>query len=206
MRPLTVILDNGHGSDTPGKRSPMWPDGRQLFEYEFNRDIAVRVDIGLKKAGIECLRLVPELHDVSISERINCANRIVAAANRDGRQCVLISIHANAGGGTGFEVFTSKGKTRSDDLAEMFYRLAESWYLKQFKMRRDTSDGDSDKEADWIGILRATHCPAVLTENLFMDTWRDCKFLLSEQGRQTISGLHIAAIVAYAQKYAGYKK
>ena len=36
------ILDNGHGGmidgvyQTPGKRSPVWPDGTQLFEGEFN--------------------------------------------------------------------------------------------------------------------------------------------------------------------------
>lgn len=38
-----VILDNGHGKETPGKRSPIWGDGSQLFEWEFtgtfeNRD------------------------------------------------------------------------------------------------------------------------------------------------------------------------
>ena len=33
VRPLTVILDNGHGKDTPGKRSPVWTDGAQLFEW-----------------------------------------------------------------------------------------------------------------------------------------------------------------------------
>ena len=34
---ITILLDNGHGCDTPGKRSPVWPDGRQLLEWEFNR-------------------------------------------------------------------------------------------------------------------------------------------------------------------------
>ena len=27
----TIILDNGHGNNTPGKRSPKWEDGTQLF-------------------------------------------------------------------------------------------------------------------------------------------------------------------------------
>ena len=34
---VKILLDNGHGYDTPGKRSPIWPDGSQLFEWEFNR-------------------------------------------------------------------------------------------------------------------------------------------------------------------------
>jgi len=30
---ITWLLDNGHGDDTPGKRSPMLIDGRQFLEY-----------------------------------------------------------------------------------------------------------------------------------------------------------------------------
>ena len=43
------IFDNGHGGvvdgvyQTPGKRSPVWPDGQQLFEGEFNRAIVDRL-------------------------------------------------------------------------------------------------------------------------------------------------------------------
>mgnify|MGYP000817767973 FL=1 len=38
---MKILIDNGHGRATAGKRSPVWPDGKQLFEYEFNRDIAL---------------------------------------------------------------------------------------------------------------------------------------------------------------------
>ena len=37
------LLDNGHGETTPGKRSPIFDDGRQLFEYEFNRAVVARM-------------------------------------------------------------------------------------------------------------------------------------------------------------------
>jgi N-acetylmuramoyl-L-alanine amidase len=33
-------------------------------------------------------------------------------------------------------------------------------------LRKDTSDGDKDKEADFY-IIKGANCPAVLTENLF---------------------------------------
>lgn len=46
---VKILLDNGHGYDTPGKRSPIWPDGSQLFEWEFNRDIVSRIEILLKR-------------------------------------------------------------------------------------------------------------------------------------------------------------
>ena len=73
---VKILLDNGHGYDTPGKRSPIWPDGSQLFEWEFNRDIVSRIEILLKKAGISCVRLVPEKEDISLSERSKRANTI----------------------------------------------------------------------------------------------------------------------------------
>ena len=203
MRPLTVILDNGHGQETPGKRSPVWPNGLQLLEYEFNRAIVNRIAPELEKAGLQVVRLVPELHDVSITERIIRANRIVSAANKDGFQCILVSVHANAGGGTGFEVLTSVGKTRSDELADIFCILAETVYLKEFKVRKDLTDGDADKETNHVSILPKTHCPAVLTENLFMDTRRDCDVILSNAGRDRIAAMHVASIIEYARRYAG---
>ena len=196
MRELNVILDNGHGNDTPGKRSPIWNDGTQLFEWEFNRNIVNRIQKILPRDGVSCTRLVPELFDVSITERIVRANRIVAASNKDGCQCLLISVHGNAGKGTGFEVFTSLGKTRSDRVAQLFCDHAQE-YLKGFPVRTDLTDGDGDKESDGISLLPKSHCPAVLTENLFMDRQRDCTYMQSEQGRQAIAAMHVRVIQEY---------
>ena len=97
MKPI-VLLDNGHGKDTAGKRSPVWADGSQLFEYEFNRDIVRRIAEKLDLYGIPYRILVPEENDISLSERVKRANQI--AKDNDGKVYVL-SIHANAGGGTG---------------------------------------------------------------------------------------------------------
>jgi len=202
VRPITVILDNGHGNDTPGKRSPIWIDMAQLFEWEFNRDVVNRIAYRLSKAGIVNTRLVPEKHDISLAERVRRCNAMVSAANRDGDQCVLISVHANAGGGTGWEVYTSPGKTRSDDLADMMLAQADR-HLPQFLKRKDLTDGDGDKEAPFYLLTRSL-CPAVLTENLFMDTWKDCKYLLGSDGRDKIADMHVEAIKTYARKYGTY--
>lgn len=201
MRPLTVLLDNGHGEETKGKRSPVWSGGDQLFEWEFNRSVVERISRRLVKEGIVGVSLVPEREDISLKNRIRRCNGIVADANRAGDQCVLVSVHANASGGTGFEVYTSPGKTRSDDLAEMFLDSA-SIYLRLFQQRKDYSDGDGDKESRFFMLTRS-HCPAVLTENLFMDTERDCRFLISDFGRDLIAEMHVEAICVYNRKYAG---
>jgi len=188
---MTVILDNGHGKETAGKRSPVWPDGSQLFEYEFNRDIVRRIHEEIP----ETIILVPELNDISLFERVSRCNKI--AMRGDTSKTLLLSVHANAGGGTGWEAFTSVGNTASDEYAEKIYEEA-ALLLPQFKMRKDETDGDLDKEAHFY-IIEKTYCPAILTENLFMDTLEDCKFLMSEEGRNTIAQIHINFIRKWAK-------
>jgi len=182
------VLDNGHGEDTPGKRSPVWPNGQQLFEYEFNRAIVSKLSKRLEDADIDYHVLVPELEDVSLKERVDRVNKL----HKD-RNCVLVSIHANAGGGSGFEVFTSPGESYSDSVASIFYEVFEANFPHQ-KMRNDLSDGDVDKESLFY-VLTKTACPAILLESFFMDTYTpDCKILLSEDGRNRISEAYFRAI------------
>ena len=55
---MKVLLDNGHGENTPGKRSPKWSDGSQLFEWEYAREIAKGVHNQLRAKGIDAELLV----------------------------------------------------------------------------------------------------------------------------------------------------
>jgi N-acetylmuramoyl-L-alanine amidase len=187
-----ILLDNGHGNNTSGKRSPVWPDGSQLFEWEFNRDVVKRIQKRLELLKIPSSILVKEARDISLKTRCDRAN----AVYRQYPGSFLISIHGNAGGGRGWEVWTSKGQTESDLLATFLYNQAKVW-LPQFKMRCDYIEGkDPDKEADFY-ILKNTLCPAVLTENLFYSDLKECQFMLSDFGRAIISGLHVDAISEY---------
>lgn len=191
MSKLRILLDNGHGNETPGKRSPAWADGSQLFEHEFNRDIVHRITRLLAHKGITFDIIVPELSDIPLYVRANRVNHICSVNGV--ANCLLVSVHANAGGGTGWEVWTSKGRTRADDYAEIFYRHAEAAF-PEFHLRSDTTDGDHDKESDFA-ILKKTACSAVLTENFFMDTERDCRFILSDEGRARIARMHFEALL-----------
>lgn len=184
-----IILDNGHGCNTPGKRSPIWSDGSQLLEWEFNRDIVRRTAVLLRMENVRPLILVPELRDIPLAERIARVNRLPGL-----KESLLVSIHGNAGGGTGWEIFTSPGETRSDAAASVFFSQAKELLGNTFRLRSDTTDGDPDKEADF-GIIVHTHCPAVLTENLFMDTESDCRFMMSSSGRQLLAMIHANAIL-----------
>ena len=188
-----IIIDNGHGIDTKGKRSPLWPDGSQLFEWEFNRDIANRLKEQLKVFQIYSVLLVPEIEDISLEERCRRANKIYEHYKELGHDTILVSIHANAGGGTGWECFTTPGTTRSDAMATILYQKAEQLFPKSTKIRKDNSDGDPDKESQFY-ILKHTKCPAILTENFFMDNESDCKLLMTDNFRELIASVHADAI------------
>lgn len=190
MKPI-VILDNGHGEETAGKRSPVWSDGSQLFEWEFNRDIVRRIVEKLEADGIPYRVLVPEETDISLTERARRANEI--AKENNGKAYVL-SIHANAGGGTGWECYTSVGKTKADEIATVLCNEAEKEFAPDgWKMRFDYCDGDPDKESQFY-ILKHTVCPAVLSENFFFDNEKDCRFMMSDDGKERIAKVHFEAI------------
>ena len=66
---MIVLLDNGHGGiinneyQTPGKRSPKWADGSQLFEGEFNRAIVNGIIEELTRLKIPYVNIAPEYRD-----------------------------------------------------------------------------------------------------------------------------------------------
>ena len=186
-----VILDGGHGVDCAGKRSPIWGDGSQLFEWEFNRDIVRRIAAMLKADGVKFEILVPEETDVSLPERCRRANVIHADC---GNNAVLFSVHGNAGGGTGWECYTSVGQTKADAIATVLCEEAEKEFAPDgWKMRFDYIDGDPDKESQFY-ILKHTVCPAVLSENFFFDNEKDCRLMLSDAGRERIAKVHYNTI------------
>jgi N-acetylmuramoyl-L-alanine amidase len=119
--------------------------------------------------------------------------------------CIYVSIHVNAAASdgkwhnaTGWEIYTTPGKTKADDLATCIFNAAR-YNLKDKKLRTDLSDGDPDKEAN-LYVLKHTNCPAVLTENFFMDTKSDVDYLLSDEGFHEITRLHVEGILSYINK------
>ena len=199
---MKILIDNGHGLNTPGKRSP---DG-QFLEAIYNREIAKRIVAELQNKGYDAELLVPEEEDISLKERVRRVNAACSASSScpaptGHPNVILISIHVNAAGNgskwtnsTGWSVYTCKGQTASDKLAECLCEAA----IKNFpgkRIRTDYSDGDSDWEENFY-ILRHTMCPAVLTENFFMDGL-DLEFLQSRVGKQAIVDTHVEGIIDY---------
>lgn len=198
---MKILIDNGHGVSTPGKRSP---DG--LFrEYRYCREIARETVKRLRAQGYDAELVVPEDADIPLGER---CNRINAWCSRLGSKNVcLVSIHNNAAGNgsqwmtaTGWEAWTSKGQTQGDRLAECLYDAAVKHLPKGTKIRTDLSDSDRDKESNFT-VLYRSRCAACLTENMFQDSRADVAWLLSDAGREAIVNLHVDGIKAYVTKF-----
>ena len=195
-----ILLDPGHGKETPGKRSPKWSDGSQLFEWEYNREIAQRVLKELKAKKVDVEIIVTEERDISLTERCNRANAIAKKAGIN--NTLLVSIHCNAAdntSATGWEVHTSPGVTKADVYADVFWSEAQAALPKGTKMRGDFRNGHKCWDSNFT-ILTKSNCPAVLTENLFMSSESDCKYLLSEEGKNAITKLHVNAILKITGK------
>ena len=191
----TIIINNGHGGiingvyQTAGKRSPKWNDDSQLYEGVFNRIIVTGIAERLAKLSIDHVVLVPGQKDISLRTRVYEANLLYKL----NQNCLYLSIHSNAGGGSGSEIFTSPGQTKSDKIASVFGQHY-MWHFPEMKLRTDPSDGDIDKEARFYELIH-TKMPAVLTENFFMDNEYECRnILMTDHGREKIINWHVAAI------------
>jgi len=195
---MKILIDNGHGVNTPGKRSP---DGR-LREYRYCRDIAAALCTKLLAAGYDAELIVQEETDVPLNSgkdsrvsRVNKVCKMLGASN-----CLLVSIHCNAAGSgsqwleaRGWSVFVAQNASaNSKRLAEC---LADAAALQGLKIRKPLPT-----QKYWVKSLamcRDTNCPAVLTENLFQDNRQDVEYLLSPAGKAAIVQLHFAGIVNY---------
>ena len=198
MKDIVVILDAGHGKDTPGKCSP----DKTLYEWQWTREIVAMLCERLY--GIENIQtviLVPEEHDVPLKERVRRVNTIVHDAKIAGKECLLISIHINAAGhgtwnkASGWSVWVSNNASeKSKQFAQIAYRESVSMGLQGNRV--------VPKENYWTSnfyILKNTPCPAVLTENMFQDNKDDVAFLKSDDGKEKIVALHFNAIKKYLE-------
>lgn len=216
-----VILGTAHGVNVLGKRSP----DKRLEEYAYSRKVVQELKRQLEADGYTVLvdiasDYVPPKQEQELKLRCDIVNALCKKYGKE--NCIYVSIHVNAAGGDGkwhmaggWSAYTTVGKTKADDLAECLYDAARQrlWAYeesmnvcqangvgydqKQRPFRTDKiSDGDSDLEKNYY-VLAHTACPAVLTENLFMDNETDVDFMLDEQGFNAIVNLHREGIETY---------
>lgn len=196
---MKVLIDPGHGIDTPGKRSP---DGK-FREYLWNRQVADLLLGRLTAMGVDASLVVTETNDISLSTRVQRVNRVCTQLGAS--DVLLVSIHANAAGdgsawmnASGWSCYTTKGKTESDSLAECLYDAFEAEFPER-KIRKDMSDGDRDWEEDFC-VIKKSKCPAVLLENFFYDNREECAWLLQDDTRERVAAATADGIKRYLER------
>lgn len=158
---LKIIIDAGHGPDTPGKRSP---DG-QLREFEFNEAVAKRLKKNLQSKKVLCIFSHDMNRDVPLNERITLANRMKAD--------LFISIHANAFGTqwnevNGIETFTClNARSVTQSIATLIHQ----------EVIKSTGRKNRGIKQGNFAVLRETNMPAVLVECGFMTNKQEMKLL-----------------------------
>lgn len=181
---ILFILDPAHGRDVAGKCSPNgW-----IKEWSYSRDFIkdLMKEMGLRDLSV--MNPIRQEEEPGLSARRNLYNAI----QTDGDKFV-ISIHLNAAGSgsgwmdaRGWEIFTSRGHTRSDEMATVIFNQVKSDF-PEMKMRPGywdpaESKNDPDKEANFT-VLTGSRYYACLIELGFMDNRDDLCMLINPAWR-----------------------
>lgn len=167
-----IALDDGHGMETAGKRTPFIPEiGRQIKENEFNREVVKYLDIELRRCGFKTLLTAPTDVDTPLAERVRKANNAKAD--------LFISIHYNAYDGKfdgydpeGFSahVYLGNKNTKSGQFAKIALK-----YLAQGTKQKNRGLVEQN-----LYVTRETKMPAVLFELGFMDNKREALLMINK--------------------------
>lgn len=201
MRVKNIILDPGHGGIDPNGNYTTAPakmhtfdDGVVAYEGVLNRQIVDFMEECFKDyPEFNVVTTVSDYRDIPLSQRVTLANYYNSS------ETIFVSVHNNAGGGTGWEIFTSPGETKSDKLAEYITNAVEHIYKREgLGLRYDMSDGDKDKEANFY-VLRKTKCPAVLLECGFFDNRKDFDLLSDPIFQGDLASFIVTGILNYIE-------
>ena len=156
----TIVLDPGHGGSDPGA------SGFNLLEKYLTLKISKKVVNEL--LPYQCIVRMTRKTDSSLTlgARAEIANSLDAS--------LFVSIHINAGGGTGFESYIYR---HAPGLAGTYRSAIHSQvadYLKKYGM------ADRGPKKAGFAVLRLTRMPALLLENLFIDSGKDVSLLTNE--------------------------
>jgi N-acetylmuramoyl-L-alanine amidase len=188
-----IALDNGHGLQTAGKRTPRWTDGTRCLltkkdymnEWTFNRGVVKRLKVELERNGFDVIEVSPTESDTSIRQRCKVAN--------DAKANIFISVHANALSNVwnervkGIETLTSgKGESLKLGAIVQKHMVADSGLVN-----RGLKDGS------WLGVVKGTRMPSILVECGFMDNPSESKLLNSNEYRDVMAEAIAKGICEY---------
>ena len=158
---MKIFIDPGHGGRDPGAV------GNGMRESDINLEVALHLVEILRVGGVQ-VQLSRET-DVSPAQRWQVANAFGAD--------LLVSIHTNAGGGTGVETLiptaSPNNPTRNLHLTRRIAERVSNDIGTRFGMGVRRANGvmlETETRHGSIGVLRNSTMPAVLVEVAFIDS------------------------------------
>ena len=176
-----ITIDAGHGLNTSGKQTAS-NLGAVYKEWSLNDKVVRKIMSALANYnGVEVHRIDDPTGktDISLNTRVNKSNSLKAD--------IHISIHHNAGGGTGTEVYWHTYGTAADK------KLAGIVAPKLASKTGMRNRGVKQAQFAVLGC-KAT---AILCEGGFMDTANDYRLIISDSGQQAYADAVVEALVEY---------
>jgi N-acetylmuramoyl-L-alanine amidase len=197
-----IFVDAGHGGIDPttGKYAtapdkmaihsrPYFHNGKEFYEGVFNRAVALKLLEKLAKLHIPAMPVFHPYLDTRLKHRVDIANFYNAAIQKG----IYISLHADYfrdSSVKGFSVFTSKGQTKSDPIADQMYLNMKHFFPDAHFRSQEKEDGDYDFEANFY-VVTNTAMPAILNEFDFFSNEQQAIRMMDND----IQDIYVSAIV-----------
>jgi len=151
-----IILSPGHHAEKRGASNGTYT------EYPYTLAWAVKIQALIKRSGLSACKVV---YPGRGREKVKEINEIV---RNETRECLAVEIHFNAGGGHGCETLYCPGSKTGQMVATKYHlnlmpRLAG---IRDRGIKPGYHRMNPNNPPNYF--LRATHCPAILLETLFI--------------------------------------
>lgn len=177
---VVLVLDAGHGGHDSGAI------GYGLKEKSIALDIVKGIKIGLEKYwNIDVILTRKNDTYLTLEQRVQIEKKFKAN--------MFVSVHLNAGGGTGFESYVDD-RLSNDSRTVKRQSVLHDAIMKELHKVDKTLSNRGTKKAN-LYVVRNTNSDAVLTENLFIDTKKDTDLLKQHRTIQAIINGHVKGIV-----------
>lgn len=175
---MLIVIDPGHGGRDPGAC------GNGLKEKDITLELGQLVAAELKKNYLVVVSMTrDEDVDVSLTERVRMANEREAD--------FFLSLHCNAGGGTGFESYHDVDAGVVTIKYQKIIHDAVRMYVAPLLPDRGKKVAQNPR----FYVLRHTDMPAVLLENLFIDHAKDAVYLADRRWLTDLARAIAAGVV-----------
>jgi N-acetylmuramoyl-L-alanine amidase len=197
-----LCLDDGHGVETAGKRTPAFADGRVIRENVWNKAVISLMAIDAQRLGFKVMLTAPEDTDTPLkvwTDRANAAwSAYVKQLQAQGikianpkKIAVFYSQHYNA-------MASTWDGSKAEGVSTHYYPGSVEGRKLAIAVQQYVSKGTPQKNRDIVEsnffVLRETVMPAVLNEAGFMDDPREAALMVDtafqkETATQALMGI-----------------